>query len=69
MERLLAYVAFTPLDNIVGTPSVSVPAASGTTDGLPIGVMFSAHPGGERKLLEIAFELEADRPFRRIQDQ
>ncbi|MDX3619516.1 amidase [Streptomyces europaeiscabiei] len=69
IERLLAYVAFTPLDNIVGTPSLSMPAASGTTDGLPIGVMFSAHPGGERKLLEIAFELEADRPFRRIQDQ
>ncbi len=69
IERLLAYVAFTPLDNIVGTPSVSVPAASGTTDGLPVGVMFSARPGGERKLLEIAFELEADRPFRRIQDK
>lgn len=69
MERILAYVAFTPLDNVVGTPSVSVPAASATAEGLPIGVMFSARPGHERKLLEIAFELEADRPFRRIQDQ
>lgn len=69
IERILAYVAFTPVDNVVGTPSVSVPTASATTDGLPIGVMFSARPGGERKLLEIAFELEADRPFRRIQDQ
>ncbi|AWZ08209.1 MULTISPECIES: amidase [unclassified Streptomyces] len=68
IERILAYVAFTPVDNVVGTPSISVPAAS-TTDGLPIGVMFAARPGGERKLLEIAFELEADRPFRRIQDQ
>ncbi|MGW2048351.1 amidase [Streptomyces sp. NPDC001858] len=69
IERLVAYVAFTPLDNIVGTPSISLPAASATTDGLPIGVMFSARPGDERKLLEIAFELEADHPFRRIQDQ
>lgn len=69
IERILAYVAFTPVDNVVGTPSVSVPAPSATTDGLPIGVMFSARPGGERKLLEIAFELEAERPFRRIQDQ
>ncbi|MBT2467757.1 amidase [Streptomyces sp. ISL-66] len=69
IERILAYVAFTPVDNVVGTPSVSVPAPHATTDGLPIGVMFSARPGGERKLLEIAFELEADRPFRRIQDQ
>ncbi|QFR02201.1 amidase [Streptomyces phaeolivaceus] len=69
IERLLAYVAFTPLDNIVGTPSLSLPSASATTQGLPIGVMFSARPGDERKLLETAFELEADRPFRRIQDQ
>ncbi|MCJ0871979.1 amidase [Streptomyces sp. AP-93] len=69
MERILAYVAFTPVDNVVGTPSISMPAASATPDGLPVGVMFAARPGGERKLLEIAFELEADRPFRRIQDQ
>ncbi|QWB21152.1 MULTISPECIES: amidase [Streptomyces] len=69
IERILAYVAFTPLDNVAGTPSLSLPAPTATTDGLPIGVMFSARPGGERKLLEIAFELEADRPFRRIQDQ
>ncbi|CAM5289222.1 putative amidase AmiB2 [Streptomyces avidinii] len=69
MERILAYVAFTPVDNVVGTPSLSLPAASASTDGLPIGVMFSARPGGERELLEVAYGLEADRPFRRIQDQ
>lgn len=69
LERILAYVAFTPVDNVVGTPSISLPSASATADGLPIGVMFSTRPGGERKLLEIAFELEADRPFRRIQDR
>lgn len=68
MERILAYVAFTPVDNVVGTPSLSLPTGA-TSDGLPVGVMFAARPGGERKLLEIAFELEADRPFRRIQDR
>lgn len=68
IERILAYVAFTPVDNIVGTPSISVPVTSPTEGGLPIGVMFSGRPGSERKLLEVAFELEADRPFRRIQD-
>ncbi|MFG2874577.1 amidase [Streptomyces sp. NPDC048337] len=68
IERILAYVAFTPLNNVVGTPSISVPATGATEHGLPIGVMFSGRPGSERKLLEIAFELEADRPFRRIQD-
>ncbi|MBT3151471.1 amidase [Streptomyces sp. CHD11] len=68
IERLVNYVSFTPVNNVVGTPSISVPAASATPDGLPIGVMFSGRPGAERKLLELAFELEADQPFRRLQD-
>lgn len=68
IERILAYVAFTPIDNVVGTPSLSLPSARATDGGLPIGVMFSGRPGAERTLLEIAFQLEAERPFRRIQD-
>ncbi|MFF5445634.1 amidase [Streptomyces sp. NPDC012888] len=68
IERILAYVAFTPVDNVVGTPSISVPAPDTTAEGLPVGVMFSGRPGAERQLLELAFELEADGPFRRIQD-
>ncbi|MFI8824677.1 amidase [Streptomyces sp. NPDC053431] len=68
VERILAYVAFTPINNVVGTPSLSLPAAGATEEGLPIGVMFSARPGHERTLLEVAFELEAENPFRRIQD-
>ncbi|MEF9881298.1 amidase [Streptomyces sp. P9-A4] len=68
IDRILAYVAFTPVNNVVGTPSLSLPAARPTEEGLPIGVMFSGRPGAERTLLELAFELEADRPFRRVQD-
>ncbi|MEU3749206.1 MULTISPECIES: amidase [Streptomyces] len=68
IERILAYVAFTPVDNVVGTPSISLPSAGATEDGLPIGVMFAGRPGSERTLLEVAFALEAERPFRRIQD-
>ncbi len=37
-------------------------------DGLPIGVQFSALQGDEKTLLELAFELEQARPWRRIQD-
>ncbi|MGE7384346.1 amidase [Streptomyces sp. NPDC004126] len=69
IERILSYVAFTPVDNVVGTPSLSLPAPGTTPDGLPVGVMFSARPGAERTLLEIAFQLEAEHPFRRIQDR
>ncbi|MFE5731748.1 amidase [Streptomyces sp. NPDC056528] len=67
IERILAYVAFTPIDNVVGTPSLSLPVGA-TEYGLPVGVMFAGRPGAERTLLELAFELEADRPFRRVQD-
>ncbi|WP_432054081.1 amidase, partial [Streptomyces sp. bgisy022] len=68
IQRLVDYVAFTPVNNVVGTPSISVPADHMTPDGLPIGVMFSGRPGAERLLLELAFTLEADRPFRGVRD-
>lgn len=66
-ERLVAYAGFTPLHNATGGPAISVPAPL-TPGGLPVGVMFSAKKGEERKLLEIAFEIEEARPFARIQD-
>ncbi len=68
IERILAYVAFTPVNNVVGTPSLSLPAPTTTPEGLPIGVMFSARPGAERTLLELAFELEAEQGFPSIKD-
>ncbi|MEV7182468.1 amidase [Kitasatospora sp. NPDC093679] len=67
MGRLQRYVAFTPVNNVTGAPGISLPAGS-TDDGLPIGVHLSAAHGQERVLLELAFALEADRPWRRIQD-
>ncbi|MET9400144.1 amidase [Kitasatospora sp. NPDC002965] len=67
MARLVRYVAFTPVNNVTGGPGLALPAGA-TADGLPIGVHLSAAHGGERVLLELAFALEADRPWRRIQD-
>ena len=66
MPRLVAYAAFTPLNNIAGSPAISLPLGT-SSEGMPIGVHFSAPHGGERALLEIAFELEAAKPFARIQ--
>ena len=63
IERLTAYVAFTPLSNVVGSPALTLPSSETTEDGLPIGVMFSARHGDERTLLEAAFALEAERPW------
>ena len=66
-DKLIDYVSFTPANNVSGTPAVTLPLAS-TSDGLPVGVHFSADVGDERTLLELSYELEAARPFARIQD-
>lgn len=57
IDRLRDYVAFTPLDNVAGTPAMSLPLAM-TATGMPIGVQLHAAHGAERTLLEVAFELE-----------
>lgn len=66
-DRLVRYVAFTPMNNATGGPAISLPLAQSSLD-LPIGIHFSADHGRERTLLEIGFELEAAMGFARIQD-
>jgi amidase len=61
-ERLMAYVGFTPLQNASGAPGISLPGGL-TAEGLPIGIHLGARYGHERTLLELAYELEAERPF------
>ncbi|WP_419998878.1 amidase [Streptomyces boninensis] len=67
MRRLTSYVSFTPLNNVSGSPAISLPGAQRTADGLPVGVMLSARDGDERTLLEVAYAMEAERGWPRIQ--
>jgi len=67
IDRLIDWVAFTPLQNATGDPAISLPLAE-SSEGLPVGMMFSAARSQERRLLELAYELEEARPWRRIQD-
>jgi amidase len=60
--RVTQYVGYTPLQNVAGAPAMSVPLAW-SSDGLPIGAHFSAPRGQERRLLELAYELEQARPW------
>ncbi|MFF0457652.1 amidase [Nocardia africana] len=65
IDRLTRYVSYTPLNNIAGTPAISLPMGR-TPEGLPVGVQLSAAYGDERTLLELAYLLEAEQPFPRI---
>lgn len=64
MQRVIDDVGYTPLHNGCGTTAMSVPLYW-TPEGLPIGSQFAAWRGGESTLLQLAYELEAARPWAR----
>ncbi|MGA7055382.1 MAG: amidase [Mycobacterium sp.] len=65
IDRLIDWVAFTPLQNVSGDPAISLPLAQ-SAHGMPVGMMLSADIGQEALLLELGFELEEARPWARI---
>ena len=67
IDRLREWVAFTPLQNATGEPAISLPLAR-SANGMPVGMMLSAPIGHERRLLELAYELEEARPWPLISD-
>jgi amidase len=64
-ERLTRYMCLTPMNNVTGTPAISLPMAQ-SPEGLPLGIHFCAPWGQEARLLELAFEIEQAYPWRRI---
>jgi amidase len=58
------FIPFTPGWNLVGFPTVAVPAGR-TPDGLPFGVQLVAPRGGESLLVGVAAQLERLRPWPR----
>lgn len=66
IERLVDWVAFTPVQNATGEPAISLPLAQSSA-GMPVGMMLGAPFGMERRLLELAYELEIAQPWPQIQ--
>lgn len=62
MGRVVSFAAYTAPMNVSGAASMSVPLAW-TEDGLPVGAMFSGKRGDDGLLFELAYELEAARPW------
>lgn len=64
-KRAADYAPYTGLHNVTGAPSISLPLGM-DSDGMPVGVQFTAGMGNDRRLLELAYELEAARPWKMI---
>jgi amidase len=56
------FTPFTPVFNATGQPAISLPLYQGA-DGLPLGVQVVGRPAGEGRLLGLAGQLEAARPW------
>lgn len=64
-ERLREYVAFTPINNVTGTPGFTVPVTL-NQHGLPLAVQLMGRKGGERQLLELGYEVYEDSPWQKL---
>jgi amidase len=65
-ERIQNWACFTPYHNATGGPSISIPVQHYEEEDLPMGMLLSANHGQEATLLDIAYQLEAAQPFKKI---
>ena len=61
-EKSFGYIPFTPIANMTGQPSMSVPLHV-SPNGLPVGSMFTAALGNEGLLFRLAAQLEQAQPW------
>ncbi len=64
-KRAVDFASYTGLNNVTGAPAISLPLGI-DADGMPLGVHFSAPYGLDKRLIELAYELEEVKPWRFI---
>ena len=64
-KRAVDFASYTGLNNVTGAPAISLPLGI-DSDGMPLGVQFSAPYGLDKRLIELAYELEEAKPWRFI---
>jgi amidase len=63
LDRLAPWIAFTPIANVTGNPAITLPLGFDPATNMPVGSMFWADHGHDAVLLQLAYELEAARPW------
>lgn len=63
LSRIADWMIFTPVANVTGHPSISLPLGYDPQAGVPVGAMFTADHGEDALLLQLALELETARPW------
>lgn len=66
-KRAIDFATYTGLYNVTGEPAISLPLGTDAA-GMPLGVQFAAPYGEDKRLLELAFELEEAQPWRILAD-
>jgi len=61
-EKTFDYIPYTPIANMTGQPSMSVPL-HWSNNNLPVGVMFTGRMGEENILFRLAAQLEEAQPW------
>ncbi|MFT5311012.1 MAG: amidase, partial [Bacteroidia bacterium] len=56
-KNAVEFATYTGLQNITGEPAISLPMGL-DSNGMPLGVQFAAPFGEDKRLLELAYELE-----------
>ncbi|MEQ1746528.1 MAG: amidase [Saprospiraceae bacterium] len=62
-DKIYEYIPWTPLANLSGQPSMSVPILRTEAENLPVGVMFTARLGEVDVLFRLAGQLEKSVPW------